>query len=46
MAGCLDDVCRDGYQGSVVENVIDILSPLTNEGKYIIHIFNKRWTKL
>lgn len=46
MADCLDDVCRDGYQGSVVENVIDILSPLTNEGKYIIHIFNKRWTKL
>jgi len=43
---CNDGNCNEGYQGTVAENVIDILAPLTNEGKYIIHIFNKRWTKL
>jgi hypothetical protein len=43
---CNDGNCNEGYQGTVVENVIDLLSQLTNEGKYIVHIFNKRWTKL
>lgn len=43
---CLDGNCRDGFQGTVVDNVIDILAPLTNEGKFMIHVFAKKWEKL
>jgi hypothetical protein len=43
---CVDSNCKEGFQGDVVSNVIDLLSQLTNEGKFMIHIFNKRWTKM
>ena len=43
---CLDGNCREGFQGTVVDNVIDILAPLTNEGKFMIHVFAKKWEKL
>lgn len=43
---CLEGNCNDGFQGDVVSNVIDLLAQLTNDGKFIIHVFNKRWTRM
>ena len=43
---CLEGNCNEGFQGDVVSNVIDLLAQLTNEGKFIIHVFNKRWTRM